>query len=65
MQEKSKLENDRLIGLNYYNFRIDNILFGEKEEVTLVNWQMLNRGPVVSDLAYFLSGSLKTKDKRA
>jgi len=64
-QEKSEREDDRLMGLNHCDFRMDNILFGVNGEVTVVDWQTLNCGPVVSDLAYFLGGSLKTEDRRA
>jgi hypothetical protein len=65
-QMKSVSENGkkRVMGLNHYDFRMDNILFRKEEKVTIVDWQTLQHGPVVSDFAYFLAGSLKTEDRR-
>ena len=63
---KSGSENgkERVIGLNNCDFRMDNIPFRKEEKVTIVDWQTLQHGPVVSDFAYFLGGSLKTEDRR-
>lgn len=33
--------------------------------MTIVDWQTLQVGPVVSDLAYFLAGSLRVEDRRS
>jgi hypothetical protein len=65
-QMKSENENgkERVMGLNHCDFGMDNILFRKEEKVTIVDWQTLQHGPVVSDFAYFSGRSLKTEDRR-
>ena len=49
------------------DFRLDNILYGLGEPappLTTVDWQTVSLGPALSDVAYFLSGSL-TPDQLA
>jgi hypothetical protein len=63
-QTGARWEERQAMGLNHSDFRMDNILFGEDGKLTIVDWQTLQAGPVVSDLAYFVGGSLKTEDRR-
>jgi hypothetical protein len=60
----ARWEEGQAMGLNHCDFRMDNILFGEDGKLTIVDWQTLQAGPVVSDLAYFVGSSLKTEDRR-
>jgi aminoglycoside phosphotransferase (APT) family kinase protein len=50
------------------DFRLDNLLFGTGKpapSLTTVDWQTPNVGPGLSDVAYFLSGSLPRAELRA
>ncbi|HUR77957.1 MAG TPA: phosphotransferase [Acidimicrobiales bacterium] len=49
------------------DFRLDNLFFGRDGEasVTVLDWQISFRGNAAYDLAYFLSQSLSTEDRRA
>ena len=50
------------------DFRLDNLLFQPEvphDPVVVVDWQTCVYGPGVSDLAYFLGGSLQTDDRRS
>lgn len=47
------------------DFRLDNVLFGldpSAPPITTVDWQTVSLGPALSDVAYFLSGSLPADD---
>jgi hypothetical protein len=63
-QTGARRKEGQAMGLNHSDFRMDNILFGEDKKLTIVDWQTLQAGPVVSDFAYFVGGSLKTEDRR-
>ena len=50
------------------DFRLDNLLFGDGVQtplLTMLDWQIVLRGPGIYDLGYFLSQSLSTEDRRA
>ena len=49
------------------DYRLDNLLFGEgdADPVVVVDWQTCVYGPGISDLAYFIGGSLSVEDRRA
>lgn len=49
------------------DFRLDNLLFPLErgQRVAVVDWQTAVHGPGVSDLAYFIGGSLSAEDRRA
>ena len=54
--------------LAHGDFRLDNLLFGDGVEtspLTILDWQLLLRGPGAYDLGYFLSQSLSIEDRRA
>jgi aminoglycoside/choline kinase family phosphotransferase len=49
------------------DFRLDNLLFqpdAPHDPVVVVDWQTCGYGPGISDLAYFIGGSLQTDDRR-
>jgi aminoglycoside/choline kinase family phosphotransferase len=49
------------------DFRLDNLLFqpdAPHDPVVVVDWQTCGYGPGVSDLSYFIGGSLHTDDRR-
>jgi aminoglycoside/choline kinase family phosphotransferase len=49
------------------DFRLDNLLFqpdAAHDRVVVVDWQTCGYGPGISDLAYFVGGSLQTDDRR-
>jgi len=52
--------------VSHGDFRLDNLLFtdGGAERVAVVDWQTTVYGPGVSDLAYFLGGSLLPEERR-
>ena len=49
------------------DYRLDNLLFGDADAdpVVVVDWQTCVYGPGISDLAYFIGGSLSVDDRRA
>jgi hypothetical protein len=49
------------------DYRLDNIFFGTGDQppVTVLDWQISFRGNSAYDLAYFISQSLNTEDRRA
>ena len=49
------------------DYRLDNLLFGDgdADAVVVVDWQTCVYGPGISDLAYFIGGSLSVEDRRA
>jgi hypothetical protein len=48
------------------DFRLDNMLFGgATRELAVVDWATLAWGPVTSDVAYFIGGSLTLEDRRS
>ena len=50
----------------HQDFRNDNLLFGGPGgRVCVVDWQTVSLGPALSDVAYFLGGSLLPDDRRA
>lgn len=60
--------HDRIQGLVHGDYRLDNMLFGTAgadRALTVVDWQTVSWGPALTDLAYFLGGSLPTADRRA
>ncbi len=52
--------------LAHQDYRVENMLFGnaENDEVTVIDWQGIGRGPGVYDLAYLLGGSMETELRR-
>ena len=53
--------------LVHQDYRVDNLLFGDptNDEVVVLDWQTLARGPGGYDLAYLLGGSLPIEERRA
>jgi len=50
------------------DYRLDNLFFGGTDDqapVTVLDWQISFKGNAAYDLAYFISQSLSTKDRRA
>jgi len=50
------------------DFRLDNLLFqpgSPHDPVVVVDWQTCGYGPGISDLSYFIGGSLQTDDRRS
>jgi aminoglycoside/choline kinase family phosphotransferase len=52
--------------LLHQDFRVENMLFGDasKNEVTVIDWQGLGRGPGCYDVAYILGGSMPIELRR-
>ena len=56
------------LGLVHGDFRLDNMLFGDAGDArpfTIVDWQTVGWGPVMTDASYFLGGGLSVEDRRA
>ena len=56
------------LGLVHGDYRLDNMLFGAADaprRFAVVDWQTVSWGPVMTDLSYFLGGSLAVEDRRA
>ncbi|MGP0101959.1 MAG: phosphotransferase [Solirubrobacteraceae bacterium] len=56
------------LGLVHGDYRLDNMLFGAGDaprRFAVVDWQTVGWGPVMTDLSYFLGGSLAVEDRRA
>ncbi len=53
--------------LAHQDFRVENLLFGPagSDEVVVLDWQGIGRGPGVYDLAYLLGGSMTPELRRA
>jgi aminoglycoside phosphotransferase (APT) family kinase protein len=51
------LERPRWPTVVHGDYRVDNLLFG-RERVIVVDWQTVALGPALSDVSYFLGGSL-------
>jgi hypothetical protein len=61
-------EREEPLGLVHGDFRLDNLLFGERgcvRPLTVVDWQTVGWGPAMHDVAYFLGGGLTVEDRRA
>ena len=57
----------RIHGLVHGDYRLDNMLFGTAEAeraLTVVDWQTVSWGPALTDLSYFLGGSLSAQDRQ-
>jgi Ecdysteroid kinase-like family len=57
----------RIHGLVHGDYRLDNLLFGGPEAeraLTVVDWQTVTWGPVMTDVAYFLGCALPAEDRR-
>jgi aminoglycoside phosphotransferase (APT) family kinase protein len=50
--------------ISHGDFRDDNLMFGP-DRVCVVDWQTVQLGSGVADVAYYLAGSLRTEDRRA
>ncbi len=56
------------LGLVHGDYRLDNMLFGSDDAprgFVAVDWQTVSWGPVMTDAAYFLGGSLSIENRRA
>lgn len=53
--------------LAHQDYRVENMLFGDpaRDEVVVIDWQGIGRGPGAYDVAYVLGGSLPIEDRRA
>ncbi len=55
------------LGLVHGDYRLDNMLFGAEDaprRFVAVDWQTVSWGPVMTDAAYFIGGSLLLEDRR-
>jgi hypothetical protein len=52
--------------LVHQDYRVDNLLVGNPadDEVVVIDWQGIGRGPAGYDVAYLLGGSMKVEDRR-
>lgn len=52
--------------LAHQDFRVENLLFGDPaaDEVYVIDWQSIARGPGAYDLSYVLGGSMPIEDRR-
>ncbi|ULN45322.1 ecdysteroid 22-kinase family protein [Mycolicibacterium goodii] len=60
-------ENQRPKGLVHGDYRLDNMLFGDPgadRPLTVVDWQTVTWGPALTDVAYFVGGSLPVDARR-
>ncbi len=50
--------------LVHSDLRLDNVLFDQSrnDDVVLLDWQLVRRGPAAYDVAYFLSGALRSAE---
>ena len=58
---------DRVHGLVHGDYRLDNMLFGERgadRPLTVVDWQTVTWGPAMTDVAYFLGCALPDDVRR-
>jgi hypothetical protein len=56
------------LGLVHGDYRLDNMLFGDEDaprHFVAVDWQTVGWGQVMTDVSYFLGGSLAVEDRRA
>ena len=56
------------LGLVHGDYRLDNMLFGSDDAArrfVAVDWQTVSWGQVMTDVSYFLGGSLPVEDRRA
>ncbi len=53
------------MGLVHADARLDNVLFGGEHGAVLVDWQTVQWGAVMTDVAYFLGSSLSVDMRRA
>jgi hypothetical protein len=56
------------LGLVHGDYRLDNMLFGASDaprRFVVVDWQTVSWGPVMTDVSYFLGGSVTVEDRRA
>jgi len=53
--------------LAHQDYRVENLMFGapESDEVMVIDWQGIGRGPGVYDLSYLLGGSMSVELRRA
>ena len=53
--------------LAHQDYRVENMLFGNanNDEVTVIDWQGIGRGPGAYDLAYLLGGSMEIEMRRS
>ena len=52
--------------LLHADFRLDNLFFDDTGEVaSVIDWQSVNRGPAVLDVAYFITGSVDPSTEEA
>lgn len=53
--------------LLHQDFRVDNLMLGDSssDDVVIIDWQGIGRGPAGYDLAYLLAGSMTVDDRRA
>jgi len=58
-------EADQPRGLVHGDYRLDNMLFGGRDGLTVVDWQTVTWGPVLADAAYFLGSALPIELRQA
>ena len=54
----------RNAALIHGDLRVDNVLFGPAGDVTVIDWQTITTGTPLRDIAFLLSTSLTTEDRR-
>ncbi|MEX0784693.1 MAG: phosphotransferase [Dehalococcoidia bacterium] len=56
---------DRPATVVHGDYRLDNLFFSDAgDELAVIDWQIMSRGPGVFDAAYFLGGSLEPEVRR-
>lgn len=57
--------DDWPVTLIHGDFRLDNMFFDHRGDMTLIDWQLAMRAPSTTDLVYFLGTNLPTETRRA
>lgn len=57
--------SDKPFALTHGDFRLDNMLFGEKTPLAVVDWQTVALGNPLADVSYFLGAGLLPQVRRA
>jgi hypothetical protein len=61
---QAQQQASKLIGLVHGDYRLDNMIFGTGNQLTVVDWQTVVTGPIMVDFAYFTGSSLKIEDRQ-
>lgn len=65
--EAAEAAEERVKGLVHGDYRLDNLLFGQEgaaRPLSIVDWQTVDWGPAMTDVAYFLGCALPIQTRR-